>query len=115
LEAKTANLTERRCVPCRGGIPPLEAGWAREYLAQLSGWSLAEDARRISKRYGFADFKEAMGFVGQVADLAEDEGHHPDIAIHYNQVDIVLYTHKIGGLHLNDFIVAAKIDQLLDG
>lgn len=107
-------LTAKTCVPCRGGIPPLTEEKAREYAAATPGWTLAENGTRLFRRFEFLDFKAAMEFVNRVADLAEQEGHHPDIAIHWNKVELTLWTHKIGGLHENDFILAAKIDRLLD-
>jgi len=82
-----------------------------EYMKEIEGW--VTDNKKINKTFKFADFKEAMNFVNKVADLAEAEGHHPDINISYNKVDITLWTHAIGGLSTNDFIVAAKSDELL--
>ena len=108
------GLAEKKCVPCRGGIPPLAEPAARELLAGTPGWELAESGTRLQRRFEFRDFVAAMEFVNRVADIAEQEGHHPDIAIHWNKVDLVLWTHKIGGLHQNDFILAAKINRLLE-
>jgi 4a-hydroxytetrahydrobiopterin dehydratase len=108
------SLNSKSCVPCRGGIPPLTEEKAREYAAATPGWMLQENGTRLFRRFEFADFAAAMEFVNRVADLAEQEGHHPDIAIHWNKVELTLWTHKIGGLHENDFILAAKIDRLLD-
>lgn len=110
----SAGLAGKSCVPCRGGIPPLPEGKARELLAATPGWSLEEAGTRLRRRFEFQDFRSAMEFVNRVADIAEAEGHHPDIAIHWNKVDLVLWTHKIGGLHENDFILAAKVDRLLE-
>jgi 4a-hydroxytetrahydrobiopterin dehydratase len=109
-----SSLSAKTCVPCRGGIPPLTEETAREYAAATPEWTLAEDGTRLFRRFEFKDFKAAMEFVNRVADLAEDEGHHPDIAIHWNKVELTLWTHKIGGLHENDFILAAKVDGLLE-
>jgi len=108
------DLAKKSCVPCRGAIPPLTEEQARAFLSATPGWSLEQDAKRLSRRFEFEDFKKAIEFVNRVADVAEQEGHHPDIAIHWNRVDLVLWTHKIGGLHENDFILAAKIDRLLE-
>ena len=108
------GLAEKKCVPCRGGIPPLTEGAAGDLLDRTPGWSLAENGTRLQRRFEFRDFVAAMEFVNRVADIAEQEGHHPDIAIHWNKVDLVLWTHKIGGLHENDFILAAKINRLLE-
>jgi 4a-hydroxytetrahydrobiopterin dehydratase len=108
------GLAGKSCVPCRGGIPPLTEAEARAFLSRTPGWSLAENGTRLQRQFEFRDFVAAMEFVNRVADIAEQEGHHPDIAIHWNKVDLVLWTHKIGGLHENDFILAAKINRLLE-
>ena len=108
------SLAAKTCVPCRGGIPPLTEEKAREFAAATPGWTLAENGTRLFRRFEFRDFRGAIEFVNRVADLAEQEGHHPDIAIHWNKVELTLWTHKIGGLHENDFILAAKVDRLLD-
>jgi len=111
---KNGGLASRHCVPCRGGAAPLNEGAARKLLAETPRWELGEGATRLSRRFEFRDFVQAMEFVNRVAGIAEAEGHHPDIAIHWNKVELTLWTHAIGGLHENDFIVAAKIDRLLD-
>jgi 4a-hydroxytetrahydrobiopterin dehydratase len=108
------GLASRACVPCRGGVPPLEPGVAEELRHETPLWKLEENATRLKRAFEFADFREAMRFVNGVAEIAEREGHHPDIAIHWNKVELTLWTHKIGGLHENDFILAAKIDGLLE-
>lgn len=109
------TLSDKTCVPCRGGIAPLTEEKARELGAETPEWALTENGTRLFRRFEFADFRAAMEFVNRVADIAEQEGHHPDIAIHWNKVELTLWTHKIGGLHENDFILAAKIDRLLWG
>lgn len=107
------ELTEAKCVPCEGGIPPLSNEEEEEYMNQVQGWNLdREDIHRIKKTFEFEDFKESMKFVNKVADLAEEEGHHPYIYIYYDEVVFELYTHAIKGLHKNDFVMAAKIDEL---
>jgi len=88
-------------------LPPYDA---REYLKNLPGWELADG--KIKKQFTSKDFKEAMHFVNQVAQVAESEGHHPDILVSYNKVTYTLWTHAVGGLSLNDFILAAKIEEL---
>jgi 4a-hydroxytetrahydrobiopterin dehydratase len=108
------SLAAKSCVPCRGGVAPLTEVEARALQRQTPLWELAEKATRLTRAFEFADFVAAMRFVNRVAEVAEAEGHHPDIAIHWNKVDLVLWTHKIGGLHENDFILAAKIDRLLE-
>jgi 4a-hydroxytetrahydrobiopterin dehydratase len=108
------GLAAKTCVPCRGGIPPLAQEEAGRMLASVPGWKMEENGTRLARRFEFEDFRKAMEFVNRVADLAEEQGHHPDIAIHWNKVDLVLWTHKIGGLHENDFILAAKVGRLLE-
>ncbi|MBN2156830.1 MAG: 4a-hydroxytetrahydrobiopterin dehydratase [Candidatus Lokiarchaeota archaeon] len=106
-------LTEKKCVPCEGKISPLSESQEKKYLQQVSGWELNhEGIHRISKKFIFKDFKESMQFVTAVADLAEEEGHHPDIHIYYNHVNLELHTHAIKGLHQNDFILASKINKI---
>jgi 4a-hydroxytetrahydrobiopterin dehydratase len=114
VRVKADELASRNCVPCRGGIPPLSEEKARALLAGTPLWSLEEQGARLARRFEFRDFVQAMEFVNRVAEIAEAQGHHPDIAIHWNKVDLVVWTHAIGGLHENDFILAAKIDRLLD-
>jgi len=106
------KLIGQKCVPCEGGTPPLNIRQIRGYIKQLSdGWEVI-DGKKLKKRIKFKNFRESMAFVNQVADIAEEEGHHPDITINYNRVTIELTTHAIGGLSKNDFILAAKIDEL---
>ncbi len=106
------NLLDKKCVPCEGGVSPLGGGVLQSYLSQLkSQWEVVED-KKIKYQFKFKSFKEAVTFVDKVAVLAEEEGHHPDIHIFYNKVTIELWTHAIGGLSENDFILAAKIENL---
>jgi 4a-hydroxytetrahydrobiopterin dehydratase len=107
-----SKLTEKHCVPCEGGTPPLTVEEIRPYLGQVSSEWRVTDGKKIEREFSFGDFKEAMAFVNNVADLAEKEGHHPDFHIHYSRVTIELWTHAIDGLSENDFIMAAKIDAL---
>ncbi len=107
------ELAAKTCTPCQGGIPPLGLDEARRYLADVPGWQLLDEGRKIQRSYKFANFKEALDFVDRVGALAEAEGHHPDITFGWGYAAILLYTHKIKGLHENDFIMAAKIDQLV--
>ena len=107
------DLTEEKCVPCQGGTPPFTQKQIEEYLPKLkTDWEVI-DNKKIKRKFEFKDFKQAMTFVNQVADLAESEKHHPDIFIHYNKVTIKLWTYEIGGLFSNDFILAAKIEKLI--
>lgn len=106
------SLSEQHCTPCAGGVEPMPEAAARERLAQLTDWELGEEGRRLRRHWRFRNFVDALAFVNRVGELAEAEGHHPDLKLGYGYVDIELYTHKIGGLHDNDFILAAKIDAL---
>lgn len=111
------GLAGRRCVPCEGGVPALFMSVARKMMKELHpGWQLQEGKEGVPPKLvcasQFRNFKEALAFVNKVGAIAEAEGHHPDIEIHYNRVALSLYTHAIRGLHENDFILAAKIDQL---
>jgi len=106
------DLAQKSCTPCRGGVPPLDAEAARRLLANVPGWELLDEARKIQRGYRFTNFKEALAFVGHVGALAEAEDHHPDIAFGWGYATVSLQTKKIKGLHENDFILAAKIDQL---
>ncbi|MBI4457955.1 4a-hydroxytetrahydrobiopterin dehydratase [Candidatus Uhrbacteria bacterium] len=105
-------LTKQKCVPCEGGVPPISRPRAEELLAQTPGWSLDAEAKKISRKFKFKDFAAAMVFVNKVGDIAEAEGHHPDFSIHWNRVDLDIWTHAIGGLFINDFILAAKINEI---
>ena len=104
------KLSEQKCTPCEGGTLPVTPKEAKIYLSELNRWEQEEN--KIKKTFVFKNFKRAIKFVNEVAEVAEKEGHHPDIAISYNKVNIFLWTHAIGGLSLNDFIVAAKIDAI---
>jgi 4a-hydroxytetrahydrobiopterin dehydratase len=106
------TLADRRCVPCKGGIPPMPRPQAERYLAETPLWRLDEAATHITRRFEFKDFAAALAFADRVGALAEAEAHHPDIAFGWGYAEIVFYTHKIKGLHENDFIMAAKIDAL---
>ncbi len=106
------NLSDKKCVSCEGGVPPLGEKEIVSYMSQLKGkWQVVRSTR-LKKEFKFKNFKQAIGFVNKVAALAESEGHHPDIHIFYNKVGIELWTHAIGGLSENDFIMAAKIEAL---
>ncbi len=104
------DLKEKKCQACEGGTEPLDQTQAQSFLPQVPGWELNGDA--IKRTFKFKNFKQSMEFVNNVAEVAESEGHHPDIAISYNKVTLTLTTHAIGGLSVNDFIVAAKVNEL---
>ena len=108
------DLTQKKCKPCEGGTPPLDEAKVKEYLSQLkTHWEVVEN-KKIRREFVFKDFVEAMKFVNKIAGVAEEEDHHPDIHIFYKKVVIELWTHAVGGLSENDFIVAAKIEQVAD-
>jgi len=107
------DLAQKNCIPCSGDGKPFSKKKISEYIQHVPTWSVDEDDSMISKRFTFEGFEQAISFVNHVADVAHKEQHHPDIHIFYDHVDIDLWTHAIGGLHENDFIVAAKIDQII--
>ena len=109
----TKDLTEKTCTPCRGGVSPLTAQEAEELRGQAPEWALLEDARRIERTFRFRDFRDALTFVQKVGELAESEGHRPDIGFGWGYATVSLRTKKIKGLHENDFIMAAKTDRLV--
>ncbi len=110
MQPKKRKKWGAHCVPCEGGTPPLSKKEAEEFLSLVPNWQLA--GNKIDRLFVFKNFKQAMTFVNKVAVLAEKEGHHPDIAIHGNKVNLVLWTHAVGGLSENDFILASKINAL---
>ena len=106
------SLKEKRCVPCQGGIDPMTRQEAESYLDQTPGWTLTEDGRKIWRRFKLGNFAEAMALAHRVGELAEEQDHHPDICFGWGYTEVTFYTHKIGGLHENDFIMAARINAL---
>lgn len=111
------DLSTKHCVPCEGGMPPLTDEKEDELKASTPDWILLRNdgqtvVHKLRRQFSFADFKEAIAFVNKVAEVAESEGHHPDIYIFYNKVQIELFTHAVGGLSENDFIMASKIDKI---
>src|SRR5262245_34889871 len=107
------ELVRKKCAPCEGGVAALERAEAQAQLKKLSGWRLAHEGQRIRKDWVVKNFMAGIDFFSRVADVAEDEGHHPDLHLEgYRNAWIELYTHAIGGLSENDFILAAKIDRL---
>lgn len=108
------DLTKKHCVPCEEGGTPMPNEQEDEMLKLIQEWLLIRDGtHRLTRQFKFEDFKKAMKFVNKIADLAETEGHHPDIKIVYNKVQLDLNTHAVGGLSENDFIMAAKINKFL--
>ena len=109
----TAELVQKKCAPCEGGVKPYSPDEAKSQLRQLDGWRLTHDGQRIRKDWKVKNFMAGLDFFNRCAELAEEDGHHPDLHIEgYRNVWVELWTHAIGGLSENDFILAAKIDQL---
>jgi 4a-hydroxytetrahydrobiopterin dehydratase len=107
------ELRQKKCLPCEGGVAPYTSAQAAQQLERLPGWRLTHDGQRIRKDWKVKHFMAGMAFFNKCAELAEAEGHHPDLHIEgYRNVSVELWTHAIGGLSENDFIVAAKIDEL---
>ena len=107
------ELTTKKCQPCEGGVPPVPVDEVNRLLESLPGWKLTDDGQRIRREWVAKNFMAAIDFFNRVAELAEDEGHHPDLhLVGYRNAALELWTHAIGGLSENDFITAAKINQL---
>ena len=111
MAAWMSNLAIKTCVPCRGGLPPLKGEELAALEKQVNRWNVIEE-HHITKGLPFPDFREALNFVNCVGELAEEQGNHPDISLAWGKVEITTWTHKVNGLTENDFILAAKIDQL---
>jgi len=103
------QLTQKKCIPCEAGTPSLEGAKINELLEEIPSWTLKDG--HLYKKFKFRNFAEAMSFVNKIAEIAEQEQHHPDFSVHYNKVEIELWTHAINGLSENDFILASKIDK----
>jgi 4a-hydroxytetrahydrobiopterin dehydratase len=104
-------LSEKHCIPCRGGVPALKGVDLTPYAEQLPDWKIVEE-HHVAKTFPFPDFKVALDFVNRVGAVAEQEGHHPDLCLAWGKVDVQIYTHKIRGLTESDFVMAAKIDEV---
>lgn len=107
------ELKKKKCVPCEGGLSPMTREEFTKYLDQVQKWRVIDNDTKLEREFTFKDFKEALNFVNRSGEIAEDEGHHPNIYIHsWNKVKMTVYTHAIAGLSENDFILAAKIDAV---
>ncbi len=108
------ELQQARCVPCEGGVAPADDAEIAEYLSQLQGWKVIEDGgmKRLTRPFVFPDFARALAFTNRVGELAEREGHHPALLTEWGKVTVTWWTHSIGGLHKNDFIMAARTNEL---
>ena len=105
------DLASKTCVPCRGGVPPLEGEEVEALSRQVPEWEVVEE-HHLKREFRFGNFREALAFVNRVGELAEEQGHHPDIAFGWGRAEITIFTHKIDGLTESDFILAAKVDRL---
>lgn len=106
-----SDLASKTCVPCRGGVPALKGAELQNFKKQLPGWEVVNE-HHLHRRYDFPDFRQALAFVNKVGELAEEQGHHPDIMLTWGKAEITIWTHKVDGLTESDFILAAKIDKL---
>ncbi|MBK18897.1 MAG: pterin-4-alpha-carbinolamine dehydratase [Rhodospirillaceae bacterium] len=107
------TLEQKKCVPCEGGLDPLSKSEATEFMSQVPGWALSDNGDKIHRRFDFDDFVSSLEFINKLGDVAEAEGHHPDISFGWGYAEITFFTHAISGLHENDFIMAAKTNQLI--
>lgn len=107
----TEQLADKKCVPCRGGTPPLRGKDLEQFHKNVPAWTVTNE-HHLHREFRFPDFKQALAFVNRVGEIAESEGHHPDILLAWGKAEITLWTHKIDGLTESDFIMAAKIDRL---
>ena len=106
------RLAAGHCVPCQGGVPPLQGEELRSYSEELGGGWEVVDGHHLRKSFAFDDFVTALDFVNRVGELAESEGHHPDLHLSWGRVVVEIWTHKIDGLTESDFVLAARIDRL---
>ncbi len=106
-----ADLASKTCVPCRGGVPPLKGQELKKLESQVPEWQVSNE-HHLSREFKFPDFRTALDFVNKVGEVAEEQGHHPDLLLKWGSVGVTLWTHKIDGLTESDFIMAAKIDRL---
>ena len=111
------DLLEKKCLPCEGGVLPFDISEIHKYQKKVDGWDITEDGNKIFflfKKFKFNNFLESQEFVNKVGEISESEGHHPDISFGWGYAEIKITTHAIKGLSENDFIVAAKIDKIIN-
>ena len=110
-----SNLKDKKCVPCEGGVIPFDISEIHKYQKKVDGWDISKDNKEnffLIKKFNFNNFIDSQEFINKVGEISEDEGHHPDISFGWGYAEIKITTHAIEGLSENDFILAAKIDQL---
>ena len=110
-DSETSDLASRSCVPCHGGVPRLGAAEIEHFMRELRGWEVV-DEHHLKKAYAFPNFRQSLALVNRIGEVAEAEGHHPDICFGWGRVDVTIYTHAIDGLSESDFILAAKIAKM---
>ena len=111
------DLLNKKCVPCEGGVLPFDISEIHKYQKKVDGWNILKDEKKIfflNKKFEFKNFLDSQNFVNKVGQISENEGHHPDISFGWGYADIKITTHAIEGLSENDFILAAKIDQIIN-
>ena len=111
------DLTKKKCLPCEGGLPPLDYEEIHKYLKKVNGWDVKKDEKKnffIEKKFSFKNFLESQKFINLVGKISESEGHHPDIAFGWGYANIKITTHAVEGLSENDFILASKIDEIVN-
>ena len=107
-----SNLKNLKCAPCSGKTPKIDPEKISNYLSQLNDWSINDEQEMIFKKFKFKNFKKALEFTNLIGNVAESEGHHPDISLGWGYTIVMLHTHAIKGLSVNDFVLALKIDEL---
>ena len=112
--SRMSDLASRKCVPCHGGVPRLEGAEIEQFMSELQDWEVVGE-HHLRKAYAFPNFRQALALVNRIGELAEAEGHHPDISFGWGRVEVTVYTHAIDGLSESDFILAAKIDAIGKG
>jgi 4a-hydroxytetrahydrobiopterin dehydratase len=108
----SSDLQQKKCIPCEGGVPALTKAQAEDIMMHVPDWELSEDGTKITRLYGFKDFAKALAFTNAVGKVAEEEWHHPDIKLSWGKVEVTFTTHAVRGLTENDFIMAAKVNEL---
>jgi 4a-hydroxytetrahydrobiopterin dehydratase len=112
--SNTCDLANRKCVPCHGGVPRLTGAEIEGFMGELREWEVVGE-HHLKKTYAFPNFQQALALVNRISEVAEVEGHHPDICFGWGRVEVTIYTHAIDGLSESDFILAAKIDAIQKG